>query len=188
VKQISINPDQLTVDQVWEYYQNIRDILDQMYEQAKDFGRHNPSAPFPQFFGMNIQEIDEFFQKNLEEADRQACLFLIAAAEAALRVDFLQRVYKKKTDDVSRLFRDIYKGKPDDKKKNIGLEADILNIWSEKVPHSKSHISDFRGALNYRHWLAHGRYWVPKLGRKYDPVGILNVIDSIFNDIGLVED
>ena len=29
-------------------------------------------------------------------------------------------------------------------------------------------IGDVRGAFKFRHWVAHGRYWVAKLGRKYD--------------------
>ena len=46
-------------------------------------------------------------------------------------------------------------------------------------------ISEFRGALNLRDWLAHGRYWNPKLGRKHSPEDVLNIskmlVDSFRN-------
>lgn len=187
-KKVSINPDQLTVSDVWEHYENLRDCTVQMYEQAKQCRLQNSSPCNPRFFGMTAGEIDEFFEKNLEETDRQVCLFLIAAAEAAFRVDFLQRVYDKKRDEISRQFRTIFREKRNNSRLNINLEDDVLNVWVENVPSTKPHFGSFKGALNYRHWLAHGRYWVPKLGRKYDPVGILNIILGSFAEIGLTED
>jgi hypothetical protein len=50
----------------------------------------------------------------------------------------------------------------------VSLEDDILGLWSQHHPTLKKRIGEFRGALKLRHWLAHGRYWIPKLGRKYD--------------------
>ena len=32
----------------------------------------------------------------------------------------------------------------------------------------KSGVSAYRSLLNLRHWLAHGRYWSPKLGRSHE--------------------
>jgi hypothetical protein len=49
----------------------------------------------------------------------------------------------------------------------------------------KSVISDLRGALNYRNWLAHGRYWVAKLGRKYDFFSVLTLAINIQKELGI---
>ncbi len=185
-KKASINPDQHTVADVWQYYENMRDSMVQMYEQTKHNRLLGLTGSDPKFFAMDLREIDEFFKQNFEETDQQACLFLIASAEAAFRVDFLQRVYHKKKDDVSREFQSIYKRR-NNSRLNIILEDDILDIWAEKVPESKPYVGLFKGTLNYRHWLAHGRYWVPKLGAKYDPAGILTIILSVFDRTGLVD-
>jgi len=50
----------------------------------------------------------------------------------------------------------------------IGLNA-IFKEWidAENGSYSKL-INALQGAFKYRHWLAHGRYWVPKYGQKYD--------------------
>jgi len=45
---------------------------------------------------------------------------------------------------------------------------DILEGWKRYTSASSSLIGDLRGAFKFRHWLAHGRYWTPRFGRKYD--------------------
>jgi hypothetical protein len=40
-------------------------------------------------------------------------------------------------------------------------------------------IGALRGALNFRHWIAHGRYWEPKLGRAYGFADIYNLAKGI---------
>jgi len=39
----------------------------------------------------------------------------------------------------------------------------------------KQIISEYISVLNYRHWLAHGRYWVPKLGRNFDLMTVTTI-------------
>ena len=39
--------------------------------------------------------------------------------------------------------------------------ARVLSLHAEAV-------GDIRSAFRYRDWLAHGRYWIAKLGRQYD--------------------
>ena len=182
---VSINPDQVAVEEAWEHYEATRDSLVQAAEHTKQLILLGKTSPNARFFAMSVDEVDDFFEERLKEADKQTCLFLVASAEAALRVDFLQRVYDRKKDPVSRAFRDTYKIACDRSRLKVRLEEDILDIWAERVPHTKGHVGDFRGALNYRHWLAHGRYWVPKLGRQYDPSGLLRIITDLFDGIGL---
>ena len=40
-------------------------------------------------------------------------------------------------------------------------------------------ISDTRSAFGYRDWLAHGRNWVPKLGRHYDFASVYNLARDV---------
>ncbi|MGX5188164.1 hypothetical protein ACWKT5_37085 [Streptomyces avermitilis] len=48
------------------------------------------------------------------------------------------------------------------------LEVDILENWKAYRHDRKAVFSALLSALNYRHWMAHGRYWKPRLDRKYD--------------------
>jgi hypothetical protein len=182
---VSINPDQVALEDAWEHYQTSRDSIVQAAEHTKRSVFAGTTIPSSRFFAMSIDEVDEFFAASLDETDKQACLFLVASAEAALRVDFLQRVYNRKKDAVSRAFRSIYKTACNHSRLTVKLDEDILETWSARVPKAKTRVGDLRGALNYRHWLAHGRYWVPKLGRQYDPSGLLRIIIELFEDIRL---
>jgi hypothetical protein len=182
---VSINPDQLALEDAWEHYETGRDCIVQAAEHTKRSISAGATTPNPQFFAMSIAEVDEFFAARLDETDRQACLFLVASAEAALRVDFLQRVYDRKKDNASRAFRNIYTTACNHSRLKVRLDEDILETWAVQVPKAKARVGDLRGALNYRHWLAHGRYWVPKLGRQYDPSSLLRIINELFKDIGL---
>ena len=186
-KRAAVSMDRFTVEDAWEYYESSRDSIVQMHRRTRDSIVDSSSIPDPRFFGMNITEVDEYFTEKLNEADRQACLFLIASAEGTFHFDFFDRIYARKKDEVSLIFRSMYREKRDHNKTRVNLDEDILETWADRVPKSKSHISDFRGALNYRHWLAHGRWWVPKMGRKYDPAGVFQIIDSLFRTIDLAD-
>jgi len=42
-------------------------------------------------------------------------------------------------------------------------------------------IGELRGAFKFRHWLAHGSYWPPKLGRRYDFTFVYSLADDVLN-------
>jgi hypothetical protein len=67
-------------------------------------------------------------------------------------------------DPVSRAFREIYQAK----QQHASLEDEIFEDWLDNSFGARSIIGELRGAFRFRHWLAHGRYWTPKLGRRYD--------------------
>jgi hypothetical protein len=102
--------------------------------------------------------------KRLGEVDLTSSLTVLASVEAAFRIDYLKRCYRKGKDPVSRAFRDIYR----EKRQHASLEDEILEAWINNSSVARSVIGDLRGAFRFRHWLAHGRYWTPKLGRRYD--------------------
>ncbi|HEY8890492.1 MAG TPA: hypothetical protein VIM70_09580 [Clostridium sp.] len=132
-----------------------------------------------EFLGSSSEEINDYFNYAYEELENVTCLSLLSAVEAKLRIDYQSRVYEKKKDTVSRKFRDIYKekgGKPP-------LDEGILKAWMDSYPELKHIINDYKSALNYRNWLAHGRYWVPKLGRKYDIDIIYSISDNIISNL-----
>jgi hypothetical protein len=105
-------------------------------------------------------------QTRLEELDRSSVFSLLSALEAAFRIDYLQRCQakKKKRENISYAFREIYK----EKGKRASFKDDILSVWRANTNVKAALINDLTGALRYRDWLAHGRYWNAKLGRKYD--------------------
>jgi hypothetical protein len=130
-------------------------------------------APRPheeQFLGLTRGEVEEFFSAQRDQLELVTMMEILATVEGALRIDFETRVAAKKKDALSRRFRDLRKSRGE----KIRLDEDILTSINEEGGHSQA-ISDFRGALNLRHWLAHGRHWHPKLGRPYGPNDVYDI-------------
>lgn len=70
-------------------------------------------------------------------------------------------------DDVSRRFREIYGER--------GTRArldDMFEVWKNNAAGASEIIGELRGAFAFRHWMAHGRYWVPKHGGRYDYITV----------------
>jgi hypothetical protein len=182
---MGVNPEHVSLEDVWDHYEVTRDSLVRIQQRIKQSVVNGRMKTDTRFLGMNSDDIDRFFENKLDETDHQTCLFLIAAAEAILVDDFLNRACVRKRDDISRKFRSIFIKECEQNSKNVRLDPHILEIWRERDSKTKSRIGDFRGALNYRHWLAHGRHWVPKLGQPYGPSGIVIIISQLFKEIGL---
>jgi hypothetical protein len=131
--------------------------------------------------------LEDEFTYQIAELGWLAMLGMLACAEAALRVDMIERVHKKKRDDVSRRFRVICK---EQRNRRIRFEEDVLDTWAEHGPGSgiKKSVAAFKGALPLRHWLAHGRYWKPKLGRAagYNPADIFDICKVLLQAVGLM--
>lgn len=127
------------------------------------FSFMNPDPPL-RIIGLDATELREERDRAKAEADRQSSMTLFAAVEAALRVDFQLRVDRRLKDDLSRRFRDIAKSRP----RSIRLDDDIIDVWKEQEPPAKADLERLKGALPYRHWLAHGRWFKARLGQAYD--------------------
>lgn len=138
---------------------------------------YSPKNPnFPELFALSTaKEIRASHDEGLREARAASALTLLAAIEASFRVDYLLRNYGRKKDDLSRAFRALYK----EKQQRVSLSDDILQAWLDHSDVTRALVGDIRAAFNYRHWLAHGRYWVPRLGRQYNFERIYDLCSGI---------
>jgi hypothetical protein len=134
------------------------------------------------FAGYAPYEVTEELQDRLTELDMTSSLTILTAVEAIFRIDYLQRCYQKKKDPLSRAFRDLHKRK----RVNVSLEDEIFGLWKEYTSGTNQLISDLKGAFKYRHWLAHGRYWFPKLGKKYDFVSLYALTTNVLSNLPLL--
>jgi hypothetical protein len=117
------------------------------------------------FFENTVDEIRERRDERLEEASLTSSFTLLSAVEAAFRIDYLRRCQLKKRDLVSREFRTLHK----EKGPRASFEDEILEVWSQNAYGAKDMVAALRDAFKFRHWVAHGRYWILKAGRqKYD--------------------
>jgi hypothetical protein len=120
----------------------------------------------------------------MKETDLRSSLAILTSVEAAFHLDFQYRSQRNgPKDDLSKAFRAIHKSRR--KNIRIDLDPDLFDAWAKHATGVRGLIGDLRGAFKYRHWLAHGRYWTPQLGRKYDFEFLYRLADAVYNTLPL---
>jgi hypothetical protein len=126
------------------------------------------------FFGLSPEEVDAHFTFLRRELEDLTALNLMASAEAALQLDYDDRVANKRKDVLSKQYQRLQRGlrlrhwwqrqiRPQ-------LDEHILKTMKDSGVVPRHVVSEFRAILNLRHYLAHGRYWTVNLGRSgYSP-------------------
>ncbi len=100
------------------------------------------------------QEIDYALHKKLDQLSIASSFQLFAAFEGAIRYDTKNRQRKARVGkDIKRMIRRKRKSL-----KDIDIK-DILDCWCQRYSIDPSRVNTIKGLLQYRHWLAHGRYW-----------------------------
>lgn len=149
----------LSMEQIAQHQRDLEHSLRQYFSED--------SPTFEErFLGATPDDVLDELELRLEEIDLASSLTILAAIEAAFRIDYLERNRRTRRgkDEISRALRKLYKSK----REKASLEEEIFGAWIKHSAGPKAVISDLRGAFKFRHWLAHGRYWTPNLGRRFD--------------------
>jgi hypothetical protein len=179
---VSFSGEHGSLEDIEEYYVDSESALN-CYFEPSGAGRIIPAA---RFIGYTKEEISNELKSRKESLDRMCSLEILAAIEAKFRIDYLVRSQKKKKDDLSKAFREIYRTK----KNKASLTDDIIQTWKSKYPQHKTRWDNLGKALDYRNWLAHGRYWMPKKSphiSKYDYLTIYMLASDILGNMDLHE-
>jgi hypothetical protein len=151
-------------------------------ESLRNYFSANSGYYPARFTGYSATEVSAELQARLAEVDMASCLTLLSAVEAVFRIDYLQRCYQKERDPLSRAFRDLHKRK----RLKVNLEDEIFDLWKQHTNGASQLIGDLKGAFKYRHWLAHGRYWKPRLAKKYDFLSLYALAASVLSNFPLL--
>src|SRR5205823_4082506 len=113
----------------------------------------------------------------------RSALSVLTSLEASFRLDYEYRCRKRMKDSLSRTFRGLEKVR----KRYVSLDDDIFENWSKQVTGAGRLISELRAAFRFRHWLAHGHYWDPKLGKRYDFNTVYSLAEAVLNNLTLLK-
>ena len=116
------------------------------------------------YIGYSQKDVDYYLSDHLREAEYDACLTLLGAIEAALRLDLDYRHRHRLKDQKSKEVRQMLKGiSRGDFVYRIPITKiiDLLNS-DQSVPNRI--VNSLKNTFKYRHWLAHGRYWQLQIG------------------------
>lgn len=170
-----------TIEEIERYYIDSEDSLNSYYDV--DFESDEILA---KFIGYSKDEAFNELKERKETLDRMCSLELLAAIEARIKIDYIIRGQDKLRDDFSKKVRVVY----DSKENRASLKDDIIAVWRTELPEHKKRLDNLAQALDYRNWLAHGRYWHPKRAPhiyKYDYLSIYSLAEDILENMALLE-
>jgi len=171
---VSLSGSEPQIDEIDQHYRDTTSSI-RLY-----FSFDNPRAEIL-FAGTSQLELQEQLDSVSDENEQLISMNLLSALEAVFRIDYLQRCYKRKKDPLSRVFQQVHR----DKGTRASLEDDIFDAWKEHSNAPNQLVSELKSAFKFRHWLAHGRYWTPKLGRKYDYYSIFTLGQTVVSSFPL---
>lgn len=162
--------DHLELEEIDRYYRVVESAIRLYYsDRNPEFG-----VLFP---GYNSDTIRRDMQVCLDEHDLTMSLSLLSALEAAFRIDYSIRCRRRMRDRLSRDFRELYAAKG----WRVSFRTDILSAWVRNSDGSQTNVEELKKAVDYRNWLAHGRYRVLKTGRRYTYRQLYAMADKIIS-------
>jgi hypothetical protein len=165
--------------------QEIKEIAElkitSLFATSLYFSSKNPNYK-TDFISLTVDEVQEKKRVVENELEIDFCLNLLSSFEAVLRIDYAFRCQNRKRDEVSRYFRNYYRN--DGLK--VNFEEIILKGWKIYFPNIKKDIDYLTNAFQYRHWIAHGRYWVYDK-KRYEFDDLYMTIERIIKSIPIVK-
>lgn len=143
---LSSNP--ITLDGVADYYDSTRKAIEVFYNQE---------GMNPELVGKSPKEVRQKRESLLRELSIECGMMLISAVEAAFRSDFVLRCRRSKKEQIDRDFKQILDGVTE--LYHVRIKEDLIDRWAKEYPSDKHSFSLLKNRLDYRNWIAHGRYW-----------------------------
>lgn len=165
---------ELTLPNIEEFYSNVQEAIRARYSDSIN------SNYLSDFLGRTQTSVDEERDRAYAELEKEATMCLLSYMESAFRTDFVMRCDLKKKDKLSLLFRKSYDRNK--RKYQYGFNDVVIKGWKEIYPEHKTEFDRIVEMMNYRNWLAHGRYWKFKDNiAKYSYSAVHNAIESLEN-------
>ena len=166
---ISFSDEHLALEEISKQHTNVENSVT-LY-----FSNGNPR--FSEIFSLySPGELLEERNGCLLEHRLSASMTVLAAVEAAFRIDFELRCRNTNPDPISDRLRMMRRGRMQN---SISFTREILHGWEQEYPRGADTISVMREAFQFRNWLAHGRYWVPDTD-KFDYDDLYALAESVF--------
>jgi len=167
VDRVSFSDQEQSLELIASHHSNVESALYEYFSGT--------SESLEDRFPLEIRS--EVREASLSELDFSSSMSVMAALEAVIRIDYLTRAYEKRKDKLSRAMRGLYQ----EKENKAKIDDDILQLWAKETTVPEYVVQQVKAAFKYRHWLAHGRYWTPKLGRRYDYLTVYTVADTFID-------
>lgn len=135
--------------QVWDWYELQLGLVGAEQKQVLEAATAG-SPSHPRYFDRTRDELVAFFDGQRLELAYAAMLGMLAATEAALRIDYMVRVARNRKDEISQEFAQIYR----QSRLKVGLEDQILEAWqrTRRAPSRKPSASSAGHSTSATGW------------------------------------
>ena len=178
-KRFSISNRILEIREIADHHSDTEKALKEYYSLS----RSKKFLP-AKFMDYSKENLSVELHKRIAELEKTSSFTLLSFLEARFKVNYQNRCQRRERDPLTYDLRKIYKKKAG----QASLENDILRTWKKYFQNhfpedreARNLLSELTSAFKYRHWLAHGRYWVPKLGTPYDYYDVYVLSEKICN-------
>ena len=182
MKRLSRSYQEESIPEILEWYELQRELIALEKQRVTNSLPQGPPLSEPRYAGMTADDVTEFFREEQETLDDYTKLGILSATEAAIRINFADRVENRWKDGLSRRFRNVRK----EYGNRVSLEEQILDGWVSFEAGTKAAINELRQALPLRHWLAHGRYWTLKCGGRYKVGNVYDICKQTLQGMKLM--
>lgn len=178
---IQFSDNILTPEEIEHYYRDMEKSIEMRFNKEQN------ANYVGDFWGYTDEEIISSKKELLQELSIEASFFLLAYIESLFRKDFILRINagrKKYRDNITKEYKSIYD--PNKRVYSYSLVDVIFSTWKQYVSPNSKELEDVLRTLpqyyDFRNWIAHGRYWVPKETnyiQKYSYLQIVILYDKI---------
>ena len=131
------------------------------------------AAVEPRLIGLTADEINDLFDQQRHEIDGMCIVNIVAAAEATIRADYRSRLRTNRANPLAAAYRRFQRVLAGRKAHRPDFDrGGILDALKATAVVPNHLITDFRHALQLRHWFAHGRYWLLQTSLADDPADV----------------
>ena len=178
---IQFSDNVLTPEEIEHYHKDMEKSIEMRFTREQNANYNGD------FIGYTDEEVILSKKKLLQELSIEASFFLLAYIESLFRKDFILRINagsKKYRDNITKEYKSIYD--PTKRPYSYSLVDVIFRTWKQYVYPNSKEMEDVLRTLpqyyDFRNWIAHGRYWVPKetnYMQKYSYLQIIILYDKI---------
>ena len=166
---------------ILDYYRGCLEALDSLKTRLTPSFAGGIIASPSHFVGMMPGEFEEALAAMRRELDYQVVMMLVASFEAIFQADLSDRVSRRKKGTLSKALRKWHKDYRRRREAWINLQS-LLEAWKKTVSGRRQVIDRLKRLLLFRHWLAHGRYWIDKSGLgNVDPYQAWQIGKQVFD-------
>ena len=136
------------------------------------------------FLLSSVEELKDFFNKHKDYLELNCVFNVLGLIEFRFKTDFNSRVSGKKSSFANKKLTNRLKllecARGNDNSNQYVHIRDILDAWIKETPYGLI-IKKYINWLDFRNWLAHGRYLEFKNLRKYDYETVRELAETIFS-------